>query len=250
METLSEIIKDFKPISLDEMGQVRLMNRIDTKYVATLDQLCQLLSLAKGKYRIQQIGEKRNMPYATCYFDTPDCQMFNEHERGKAARQKIRLRVYEDSDLAFLEIKTKDNHGRTKKKRIPANEGGDLGKYNEFISLLTPYHSCDLCRQIENHFHRITLVNNDMTERLTIDTDLQFHNVATGENCSLDGMVIIELKRDGRIASPVTTMLRDLHIHAGGFSKYCMGMALTNRDLKHNRIKPRLRKISIITHKK
>lgn len=244
MEQLTDIIKEFKPITLEEMECVRLMNRVDTKYVATLEQLCRLLMLARDKYRIQQIGGRRNMPYATSYFDTPDCKMFSEHERGKSARQKIRLRVYEDSGISFLEIKTKDNHGRTRKKRIPANDGNDLTRYNDFISLMTPYSSNDLCRQIENHFHRITLVNNDMTERLTIDTDLQFHNLSTGEDCSLDGLAIIELKRDGRIASPVITLLRDLHIHTSGFSKYCMGMALTNSQLKHNRIKPKLRKLT------
>lgn len=243
---LTDIINDYPPITLEEMGQVRLMNRVDTKYIATLGQLCQLLDIAKGKYRIQQIGDQRNMPYFTCYFDTPDCQMFVEHERGRSARQKVRLRVYEDSNTAFLEIKTKDNHGRTRKKRTLADEGYELKPYDDFISMLTPYSADELKPQINNHFHRITLVNNQMTERLTIDTDLQFHNVTTGEDYALEGIAIIELKRDGRIDSPVVTLLRDLHIHASGFSKYCMGMAFTNDHLRHNRIKPRLMRISKI----
>lgn len=245
---LTDIINDYSPITLEEMGRVRLMNRVDTKYVATIDQLCQLLETAKGDYRIQQIGDQRNMPYYTRYFDTPDCQMFVEHERGKSARQKVRLRVYEDSGTAFLEVKTKDNHGRTRKKRTLANEGYELKPYDDFISLLTPYSADELTPQINNHFHRITLVNHQMTERLTIDTDLQFHNVTTGEDRALDGIAIVELKRDGRIASPVVSLLRDLHIHTSGFSKYCMGMALTNNDLRQNRIKPRLLKISKNVH--
>lgn len=240
---LTDIINSYPPITLEEMGRVRLMNRVDTKYVATLDQLCQLLAIAKGKYRIQQIGSERNIPYSTCYFDTADCQMFVDHERGKSARQKVRIRVYEDSNTASLEVKTKDNHGRTHKKRTLADEGRELKPYDDFISLLTPYSADELRPKINNHFHRITLVNNQMTERLTIDTDLQFHNVTTGEDCSLDGIAIIELKRDGRVNSPVVTLLRDLRIHVSGFSKYCMGMALTNSHLRHNRIKPRLRTI-------
>ena len=37
----------------------------------------------------------------------------------------------------------------------------------------------------------------------------------------------IELKRDGQVFSPVLEMLHQLHIHPHGFSKYCMGSALT-----------------------
>jgi len=247
MKQLTDIISEFRPITLEEMERVRLMNRVDTKYVATRQQLCQLLLMARDSYRIQQIGESRNMPYYTCYFDTPDCRMFVEHERGRAARQKIRLRVYEDSDTAFLEIKTKDNHGRTHKKRMPANRELSLANYDDFIANLTPFHAVGLCRQVENHFHRITFVNNEMTERLTIDTELQFHNCSTGLDSSLPNVAIIELKRDGRTISPIVSMLRDLHIHVSGFSKYCMGMALTNDHIRHNRLKPRMINLQHIT---
>lgn len=243
MRELTDIINKFKPITLKEMESVRLMNRVDTKYVTTLPALCELLAKAQGQYRIQQIDGMRNMPYYTCYFDTPDCTMFVEHERGRASRQKVRLRVYENSQTAFLEIKTKDNHGRTSKRRTPADEGYDLAPYGGFIEHCTPFNAGGLLKQLENHFNRITLVNNGMTERLTIDTALRFHNVNTGESFALDNLVIIELKRDGRVPSPVTSLLRDLHIHACGFSKYCMGMALTDEHLRHNRLKPRMRKI-------
>ena len=36
-------------------------------------------------------------------------------------------------------------------------------------------------------------------------------------------------------------MLRQLRIHPHGFSKYCIGSALTNPDLRQNRFKIRLR---------
>ena len=53
-------------------------------------------------------------------------------------------------------------------------------------------------------------------------------------------LVIIELKRDGLCYSPVLGMLQELHIHPHGFSKYCMGSALTNSKLKINRFKPNI----------
>ena len=59
-------------------------------------------------------------------------------------------------------------------------------------------------------------------------------------------LVIIELKRDGMVYSPVLQMLRDLHIHPHGFSKYCMGAAMTNDSLPVNRFKEKLRDVDRI----
>ena len=52
--------------------------------------------------------------------------------------------------------------------------------------------------------------------------------------------VIIELKRDGHQPSPILPKLLQLRIHPHGFSKYCIGSALTNEALRRNRFKPRL----------
>ena len=62
----------------------------------------------------------RNIPTAdtTLYFDTPDRQMYAEHQRGRKNRQKIRVRRYESSGVSFLEVKRKNNKGRTDKKRM------------------------------------------------------------------------------------------------------------------------------------
>lgn len=248
MANVEDMVSDFATISLEEMGGVKLMNRVDTKYVTSLSRLRQLLAMASAEYRVQEIDGWRNMPYYTCYFDTPECDMLHEHLRGRQRRQKIRLRIYEESETAFVEIKTKSNKGRTSKKRTLATDGFALGPYSDFIAEYLRYPVEGLERQVENHFSRLTLVNKAMTERLTIDTDLWFHNMKTDKICSLDGLVIVELKRDGRIASPVQGMMRTLHIHPYGFSKYCVGMALTNHELRQNMIKPKLRMTSHLCH--
>lgn len=129
--------------------------------------------------------------------------MFAQHQRGRKARQKIRLRVYENSGTAFLEIKDKDNRGRTDKKRIPAGGAGeDIMPYSDFIRAHSRYMPESLAPQVRNRFWRITLVNRLLTERLTIDTGLCFHNLSTGCGCSLEGLVIIELKRNRNTRSP------------------------------------------------
>ena len=53
-------------------------------------------------------------------------------------------------------------------------------------------------------------------------------------------VVIIELKRDGHVPSPILKMLRQLRIKPHGFSKYVIGSALTNDQLHVNRLKPKL----------
>lgn len=240
---MKEILSSFERISLEEMKSVRLMNRIDTKYVTTIPVLVKLLELARADYRVQELDGMLNMPYHTMYFDTHDFDMYMQHLHGHKTRQKIRVRTYETSELSFLEIKNKNNKGRTKKKRIQYTSF-DAAESVDFIGTYLRYNYDDLQRSLENRFKRITLVNRNMTERLTIDTDLRFNNPNTGAVRTLDGFVVIELKRDGNTDSPVLRMLRDLRIQPARFSKYCMGLAFTDSELKNNRFKPRMRMVT------
>ena len=255
---MEEIIRKYDPITLDEMSGIKLMNRTDTKFVTTVDRLKLLLMLARDDYRAQEINGKRIASYYTAYYDTPDNNMYIVHQNGHAGRQKLRIRSYVDSGLNFLEVKTKNNHGRTKKKRVdmvgfdPMNpdhgirflrQDEQFKSYDAFLHKHLRYDPAVLTQQLENHFHRITLVNKAKTERLTIDTDLCFHNLKTGHDVDLSGLVIIELKRDGLQPSSILGMLRELRIKPSGFSKYCMGSALTNPSLKRNNFKERLRLI-------
>ncbi|MDE6609473.1 MAG: polyphosphate polymerase domain-containing protein [Muribaculaceae bacterium] len=230
----------FATIRLEDMTSVRLLNRIDTKYLTTFEKLLELLDLAKEEYMVQVIDGKRNLPYYTMYLDTDDCHMYTEHHRGKKCRKKIRIRRYESTMLSFLEIKSKNNRGRTQKKRVKCNID-EIMLHRDFINLHTPYSIESLKRRIENRFNRITLVNREMSERLTIDTRLRFHNLCSGNRVMLSEIVIIELKRNGNIPSPVTGMLGRLQIRPCGFSKYCIGMAITDHRLKQNRFKERIR---------
>lgn len=250
-QQIIELLEMLPPISLDEMKDIKLMNRIDKKYLATIDQLKQLLVLAQGKYMVQQIDGKRYNRYHTIYLDTPDEEMYTMHHNGRLVRQKVRVRTYLDSDDTFLEVKNKNNHGRTKKKRMSVGsvdslvaDGGDtlLAKHAHYLL-------ADLVPKVENRFERITLVNMAKTERLTIDCHVKFHHCETDMHSTYDRLVIIELKRDGNVYSPVKDMLRELRIKPSGFSKYCIGSALTNPNLKRNRFKPRFTKIEKLLNK-
>lgn len=250
-ETIRQWLYQLQPISLDEMSGIKLMNRTDTKFVTSKSKLAELLELAQGKYYAQQINGQRIANYCTTYWDTHEHLFYLEHHNGRAPRQKIRIRTYMDSNTTFLEVKTKNNHGRTKKKRItvPSQELPEVLEAGgtPFIQGLTGQTFDDIMPTVQNHFQRITLVNYGKTERLTIDFNVRFHNFETETDAQTGDLVIIELKRDGNVYSPVLELLRQIRVKPHGFSKYCIGSAMTNGHLKNNNFKFKMITISKLT---
>ena len=244
IDRIIERANKLPPISLEEMSGIKLMNRTDTKYVATINQLLAFLQAVEGKYYIQEINGVRLASYHTTYFDTDNNEMYVMHHNGKLVREKIRVRTYEDSQITFLEVKNKNNHKRTNKKRIAVRAVDSLVEEQDnvipFLGKHAWYKLDEIKPGIETRFNRITLVNFGKTERLTIDFNLRFHNFLSGDKKELQHITIIELKRDGNVFSPSLDIIRKLRIKRSGFSKYCMGCALTNKNLKRNNFKERL----------
>ena len=248
LEYLNPLLTHFEPVSLEEMNAVRLMNRIDTKYTTSIDLLPAILLSLQKDYRIQEITCRRNMPYETTYLDTEGREMFMAHQNGRTVREKIRVRTYKDSGLTFLEVKNKNNKGRTDKKRILVSSLLNMQEEGaeDFLQKYAWYSLSQLSGKLQNSFNRITLVNKQMTERLTIDTNVCFQDLLTRQQATMDQVAIIELKRDGNHFSPVKEILHQMHVLPVSISKYCLGSVLTNPALKYNRFKPRIRKIEQI----
>ena len=250
MDELYSILNQMPVITLDEMKSVKLMNRTDTKYIFHKSQLPALLNDLLGDYYVQGIDGTLIPKYKSLYYDTPDCLMYTQHHDKKLARQKLRTRCYLQSNLYFCEVKTKNNKGRTKKKRIEINAEtySDIFTSNATIDFVKQHLHFDVSTfipQLENNFERITLVNNAKTERMTIDMNILFKNHITGQVVGIPNLVILELKQDGRYDSPGKRALFAHRIHPCGMSKYCIGTVLTNPTVKHNRFKKKL----IMMHK-
>jgi len=254
MPLIAEIIKSFTPISLNEMEGVKLMNRIDTKYAVPISVLPAILEAAKQDYYAQEIEGKRIATYDTMYYDTETLDMYVRHHDRQLVRQKIRVRQYVESDLTFLEIKRKNNKGRTKKKRIAVPgfniQAETIGhskredwSVEDFIAAKSRYTWNEITPHLSTRFHRITLVNKAKTERLTIDMDLEWDNVLSGEKKCYKNLVIVELKRDGNLPSLMTKIMLDQRVHPLKISKYCIGTALTTPHIKANRFKAKIRAI-------
>lgn len=253
MDPFLEILSQIAPISLKEMNSVQLMNRMDTKYLTNFETLHQLLNYLKEYYFIQFHNESTVAQYQTVYYDTQNLLFFTQHQNGKLTRNKVRIRRYCDSNQFFCEIKRKNNTGRTKKRRIEvasndflfAQQNKDIQK---LILLETEMESALLIPTLENNFQRITLVNKEKTERLTIDFDIHFYNHITKIKRSFSDLVIIELKQEGRGESILKKALHLFPIYQKSFSKYCIGTVITNPNVKYNRFKSKVRYIEKTLH--
>lgn len=243
-QRIEELLEHLDPITLEQMSEIRLMNRTDTKFVTNKTKLAELLALCQGHYYAQFNAGSKIAAYRTTYWDTDEHHFYLDHHNGRSPRQKVRVRTYMDSGVTFLEVKTKNNHGRTKKKREEVPGQGLISEKEEFLQGLVHLGVGDIHETVQNNFHRITLVNYGKTERLTIDFDVHFLNMETGKETATGDLVIIELKRDGNVYSPILELLRQLRIKPSGFSKYCIGSVMTNPSLKHNMFKPKLVRIS------
>ncbi|MCR5019217.1 MAG: polyphosphate polymerase domain-containing protein [Bacteroidales bacterium] len=249
MNGIDQAVKSMEPITLEEMDGVKLLNRIDTKYLTDEQTLVRLLADAqKAGYRALVAEGTKISPYNSIYYDTPELKMFLDHHNRRLVRQKVRTRVYVNSGDAFLEIKRKNNHGRTKKKRtsIPLNEMENFqadANATEYLARHSAFTVDMLSPVLSTEFDRITLVNPDKTERLTIDTALRFTNFRTHKKASLENAVIIELKQDGHAASRMKGILLDHRVKPMRVSKYCIAVTLTDRAVKSNRFKVKVRAI-------
>jgi hypothetical protein len=225
---IKEILDSFVPFDLDEMGNARLMDRIDTKYVLSVRRIPDLLTLMDGQYRILEINSMRIFPYLTTYLDSDDYIFFNQHVTGKLERNKVRYRKYETTGKTFLEIKKRTNKYRTIKWRIRDNlpENGLNDRAIEFIQEHLPYDPLVLGQVLKNSFNRITFAGLDFTERITIDLNLSYSE-PYGTVAGIPFLAVVEQKKKGMsLGTPFNTLIKKLSVHPTGFSKYCMGTAL------------------------
>ncbi len=248
---LQDKINRFQSITLQEMDSVGLMNRVDTKYVLNIDLLPGIFQRINYDYKILEIDNKRISSYKSLYFDTSGDAMYLAHHNGKLNRFKVRFRKYLVNDLCFLEIKYKNKGTRTIKYRIPVKTiETDLSDLSvEYIKKHTPFLDAKLEPKIYTNFSRITLVSNALNERITIDLDLSFQ--VNGTLKELEQVAIIEIKRDATVRnSHLINTLTDFRIFPQGFSKYCIGRALAEDELKTNNFKERIIRINKINNGK
>ena len=248
MVEIEKILERLHKVTLDEIDQLRFMNRTDTKFLFSAKQMIDVLKNLDSTYSVLTINNKVLFHYRSTYFDTEDHRLYAIHQTGKLNRYKVRYREYVDTNDAFLEIKKKTNKQKTLKKRIKYqydNRFDNEGK--NFLEENTPLKVDDLNPALITSFDRITLVSFDHKERITLDLNLCFASSNSKEKVDLPFVGIAEVKSEGNgHKSNFIRYLKTLRIYPEGMSKYCVGIGLLKKHYKTNKIKSKVLKLEKI----
>lgn len=246
-ESTQSILEQFDKIHLEEMDRVQLMNRVDTKFTFSSDQLLLILPTLKDHYKVLEVEGFLLSEYESLYYDNEGHKNYLDHHKQLRDRFKVRFRKYVNSNIAFLEIKHKKN-GRTEKSRIRSNGiPYKLSELQEQFIHEQGLRGMDLIPCLLNRFKRITLVNKTINERLTLDIDLTFE--WENKSVALNKVVIAELKQErADRTSPFYALMKSNLIRPSRVSKYCVGMIKTygKENIKYNRFKKKLLQIQKI----
>lgn len=246
-ENLNVLLDLFDPISLKELDEVKLMNRVDTKFAFSMDELETILPELAKEYNCLAINNSKIQTYKSLYFDDDKFSFLRAHHNGRVNRFKVRIRNYVESNLFFLEIKHKIKK-RTDKLRIKMNDFT-----NHFDNTQTDFIQGVLQKQIDlvpvlwNEFQRITLSGKRMNERLTLDLHLNFNQ--DDSNFDMNNVVIAELKQANLDRnSPFYQIMKKHCVRPMRVSKYCVGLYSIHgqQKIKGNRFKKKIKILNSI----
>ncbi|WP_395245412.1 VTC domain-containing protein [Agromyces sp. MMS24-K17] len=248
-------------VDLDELNaRAELLTRVDRKYVLPLADLPRVLGgLPAGTLALELDGS-RAQAYESVYFDTADLTSFTLAARGRRRRFKVRTRSYVDSDLSFLEVKTRGGRAVTVKDRIPVDPDGaaaldgDAVAYTRRVldeSGIGAPAALRLDSVLTTAYRRATLLvpaDGDRPEsRATVDLDLSWHERSghgrggdgrggdgPGRVLRLPGRAVVETK-SGASAGAVDRALWAAGHRPARISKYATGLAALRPGLPANR---------------
>lgn len=238
-----QLLQHFEETSLDEISKASLFSRVEIKYVLPLQLVAAFLGNFRHDFKILTVEGHKQQPYYTRYFDTAGFSLYLRHHNGKHNRVKIRSRLYEQSNDCFLEIKRKYNEVRSEKRRLVITCLPDTVNTAQYLELnLFEGIDTQLEQKLDNRFNRITLCDHYFTERITIDTDINW--AYRGISKSLNGLAVIEIKKlRYNYIHPIVLWLRKQGIQDTSFSKYSIGTLLLYPTIKYNNFKPVLHHI-------
>lgn len=233
--------------SLAELEQARLLRRVDTKFVLSVDQLAAVLTALAGSHQALSIDGDTLHRYENQYFDTFDRATYRAHHNDDVGRVKYRYRRYAGTGEVFFETKHKTNTGQMRKERVavPAMARFLVPEAKELVEALGVHRPDELVPTLFGSFHRLAIVADAHHERATIDVGLEF---AMGRRrAATRRLVVAEVKQpryDAR--SPLVDAITGHGGQRSRFTKYCVGLLAVDRRHKHNLFKPLLRRIEAI----
>lgn len=229
---------------------IEIFTRREQKYLITKAQYAELVEQMSPYMRADQYGIDGKYTVSSLYFESPDRKIYYETKNKLKFRQKLRLRVYDETDIngtAFFEVKQKHKKVVNKRRmRIPLTEAyrylslppsmplDDFDTSNNQV-LKEIHHFRNLFNlqpemivSYDRHaFHGLyddeLRVTFDLNLRCR-DDDLALENGPQGINFIDENLVVLEVKVNDSVPLWLTRILQDLNCEQRGASKFCTSL--------------------------
>ncbi|MCK6446125.1 MAG: polyphosphate polymerase domain-containing protein [Planctomycetes bacterium] len=238
-------------------GYVRTFNRFEFKYVVSERQAEALIrDLEPYTTPDPHSPTDRGYPVYSVYWDSPDLVFFWEKIDGQKFRRKLRFRLYEGSDDAFVEIKQRIDQTVQKRRtrmartaihelfgRGPIDAGREHGVTDPVVQ-----EALILCRRhllepklAVSYRRRAFFARYEHDLRITFDTRLQYDARAldvrerfeTGKYLLPADRAVLEIKFNGNVPLWLTKLVGKHELLSRRFSKYARSADLEFFDGRH-----------------
>lgn len=237
------------------------LERLELKYVideGTAARIVGELALYCDADSYNFSSERFSYPIVSLYLDTPSLGFHRAKERGVPERLKLRLRSYDETDTHILELKQRS--GDVIHKTRAVFEGEDLEATAHGYAKLA--NETPEGRDFADQFARHTLASGagptmlvgyereayhsraDAYARVTLDREIQFQRTDAwtlrGDDDGWyrldeylvagapDPLVVLELKCETSVPHWMLSLIRRHDLQRRSFSKYSIGIHLTN----------------------
>lgn len=231
---------------------IEIFTRREQKYLITTDQYFELAWKISSYMRPDKYGDNGKYTVTSLYFESPDYKIYYETKNKLKFRQKLRLRIYDDTDIhgtAFFEVKQKHKKVVNKRRMVLPlseayyylNHASHMPLENIQTSNMQVLREIDHFRSLFNlrpemivsydrhAFHGI----NDDELRITFDhnlrcrnDDLAIENGPYGKNFIDENLVVLEVKVNDSVPLWLTRILQDLNCEQRSASKFCTSLEL------------------------
>lgn len=222
-------------------AEAALMTRTDRKYVVPAADLDAIVTGVHG-LRVLVVDGRRASRYESTYLDTVDLDSWSGAAHRRRRRWKVRRRVYADTGVCWLEVKTRGPRGTTVKERL-AHPGGDpfevAGAADAWVRTrlrAADVHGVDpqqLVPTLRTSYRRTTLLLAGGAGRATVDRGLRW--TSAHGSAEVGDVLVVETKSGSAGPGPLDRRLWELGHRPVRISKYGTGLALLTPDLPGNR---------------
>ncbi|PAV30485.1 VTC domain-containing protein [Virgibacillus profundi] len=240
---------------------IEIFRRREQKYLITKEQYQELIMQIAPYMRSDKFGIDGRYTVSTLYFESSDHKIYFETKNKLKYRQKLRLRVYNDTDLnstAFFEVKQK--HKKVVNKRrmlIPLHEA--YRYLDEKEDSLDYYETSNpqVLKEID-YFRKLYQLDPEMVVsydrhalhctddpdlRITFDLNLRcrkdnllLEHGPHGVNFIDDDLVVLEVKVNDSVPLWLTRILQNINCEQRSASKFCTSLELLKNEALPNGI--------------